>query len=50
MTPATAAYLVAWRARHPEATCPDATALLLAALEAEFGGASRETRSEGERT
>ena len=32
-----AAMVTTWRAHHPEATCADATALLLASLENEFG-------------
>jgi hypothetical protein len=30
--------IAAWRARHPEATCNDRTALILAELERDFGG------------
>lgn len=30
--------VAAWRTRHPEATCRDHIALLLAELEADFGG------------
>ena len=33
-----AGVIAAWRARHPEATCRDATAFLLAVMEEAWGG------------
>ena len=32
-----AEFIAAWRARHPEATCRDATAFLLAVMEERWG-------------
>lgn len=33
--------IAAWRARHPEATCSDTVALILAELQRGFGGGGR---------